>query len=118
MPESVGFGEYRFDLDNGQLWFRGDEVRLTPKASDVLKILVSHAGATVSKADLFASVWPDIAVTDDALATCIQELRRVLSDDARHPRFIETRHRRGYQFIAAVSRDKAPAPAAAAPTNR
>ena len=112
------FGEYRFQLDTGQLWFRGQEVRLTPKAADVLKVLVSHAGSPVSKSDLFASVWPDVAVTDDALTTCIQELRRVLSDDAKHPQFIETRHRRGYQFIAAVSREDAPAPAAAAPTNR
>jgi TolB-like protein/tetratricopeptide (TPR) repeat protein len=118
MPQSVGFGEYRFQLDTGQLWFRGQEVRLTPKAADVLKVLVSHAGSPVSKSDLFASVWPDVAVTDDALTTCIQELRRVLNDDAKHPQFIETRHRRGYQFIAAVSRENAPAPAAAARTNR
>ncbi|HUL72618.1 MAG TPA: winged helix-turn-helix domain-containing protein [Vicinamibacterales bacterium] len=113
MTQSVGFGEFQFQLDTGQLWFRGDEVRLTPKAADVLKVLVSHAGTPVSKADLFAAVWPDVAVTDDALTTCIQELRRVLGDDAKHPQFIETRHRRGYQFIAAVSREAAPAPAAA-----
>jgi TolB-like protein/tetratricopeptide (TPR) repeat protein len=111
MAGSVGFGEFRFQLDTGQLWLRGDEVRLTPKAAQVLKALISNAGAPVSKTDLFASVWPDTAVTDDALTTCIQELRRVLSDDAKHPRFIETRHRRGYQFIAEVSRDGA-APAA------
>jgi adenylate cyclase len=114
----VGFGEYRFQLDTGQLWFRGQEVRLTPKAAEVLKILVSNAGAPVSKGDLFAAVWPDVAVTDDALTTCIQELRRVLSDDAKRPQFIETRHRRGYQFIAAVSREAAPASAAVARTTR
>ena len=118
MMNTVGFGEYRFQLDTGQLWFRGQEVRLTPKAADVLKILVSHAGSPVSKGDLFASVWPDVAVTDDALTTCIQELRRVLSDDAKRPQFIETRHRRGYQFIAAVSREKAQAPVTAARTVR
>jgi adenylate cyclase len=105
MAQNVGFGDYRFHLDTGQLWLHGQEVRLTPKAADVLKILVSHAGSPVSKGDLFASVWPDVAVTDDALATCVQELRRVLSDDAKHPQFIETRHRRGYQFIAPVSRE-------------
>jgi TolB-like protein/tetratricopeptide (TPR) repeat protein len=114
VPQSVGFGEYRFQLDTGQLWLRGQEVRLTPKAADVLKILVSHAGSPVSKGDLFAAVWPDVAVTDDALTTCIQELRRVLSDDAKRPQFIETRHRRGYQFIAAVSRETPPASAAVA----
>ena len=81
-----------------------------------MKILISNAGSPVSKNDLFASVWPDVAVTDDALTTCIQELRRVLSDDAKHPQFIETRHRRGYQFIAPVSREQAQAPGAAART--
>ena len=111
---TLGFGEYRFQSDTGQLWFRGEEVHLTPKAADVLKVLVSHAGSPVSKGDLFASVWPDVAVTDDALTTCIQELRRVLSDDAKKPQFIETRHRRGYQFIAAVSRQAPPSPPASA----
>ncbi len=115
MTQGVGFGEYRFQLDTGQLWFRNQEVRLTPKAADVLKVLVSRAGSPVSKGDLFASVWSDVAVTDDALTTCIQELRRVLNDDAKNPQFIETRHRRGYQFIAAVSREPA-RPAAAAGT--
>src|SRR6188508_735308 len=114
MPHSVSFGEYRFQLDTDQLWFRGEEVRLTPKAAGVLKILIANAGSPVSKADLFATLWADVAVTDDALTTCIQELRRVLSDDAKHPQFIETRHRRGYQFIATVSREDAPAPAAVA----
>ena len=114
MPQSVGFGDYRFQLDTGQLWLRGQEVRLTPKAVDVLKILVSRAGAPVSKGDLFASVWPDVAVTDDALTTCIQELRRLLGDDAKRPQFIETRHRRGYQFIAPVSVEDTSAPPVAA----
>ena len=118
MPASVGFGEYRFHLDTGQLWFREQEVHLTPKAAGVLKILVSNAGSPVSKGELFAAVWPDVAVTDDALTTCIQELRRVLSDDAKRPQFIETRHRRGYQFIAPLIREAAPASPAVAPTSR
>ena len=114
MPHSVGFGEYRFQLDTGQVWFRGQEVRLTLKAATVLNVLVSNAGSPVSKGDLFAAVWPDVAVTDDALTTCIQELRRVLNDDAKNPQFIQTRHRRGYQFIASVSREEAEAPGAGA----
>jgi len=52
---------------------------------------------------LFASVWNGTAVSDDALTSCVQELRRALDDDARQPRFIETRHRRGYQFVATIS---------------
>jgi DNA-binding winged helix-turn-helix (wHTH) protein len=48
-------------------------------------------------------VWSDTVVSDDALTSCIQELRRALEDDARQPRFIETRHRRGYRFVARLS---------------
>ena len=79
-------------------------VRLARSAADAesvcrLKELVLHAGEPVSKEDLFATVWSGTAVSDDALTSCIQELRRALEDDARQPRFIETRHRRGYRFV-------------------
>ena len=97
------FGGYRFDVGTGRLWSGAREIRLTPKASDVLKQLVLHAGELVSKEDLFATVWSGTAVSDDALTSCIQELRRALEDDSKQPRFIETRHRRGYRFVAQLS---------------
>ena len=103
MEPGVSFANYRFDVETGRLWSGAEEVRLTPKASAVLKALVMQAGTPVSKDDLFASVWSGTAVSDDALTSCIQELRRALEDDARQPRFIETRHRRGYRFIAELS---------------
>ena len=87
------FGGYRFDRGTGRLWTGQREIRLTPKASAVLKMLVTHAGEPVTKEALFATVWSDTAVSDDALTSCIQELRRALEDDPRQPRFIETRHR-------------------------
>ena len=104
----VSFGGYRFEADTGRLWRGAREIRLTPKASDVLKQLVLHAGEPVSKEDLFATVWSGTAVSDDALTSCIQELRRALEDDSKQPRFIETRHRRGYRFVAPLS-DASPA---------
>jgi DNA-binding winged helix-turn-helix (wHTH) protein len=94
--DGVSFGGYRFEVESGRLWSGAREVRLTPKASAVLKELVTHAGRPVSKDDLFTAVWSGTAVSDDALTSCIQELRRALEDDAKQPRFIETRHRRGY----------------------
>lgn len=100
MEPGVSFANYRFDVETGRLWSGAQEIRLTPKASAVLTELVMQAGTPVSKDDLFASVWSGTAVSDDALTSCIQELRRALEDDARQPRFIETRHRRGYRFIA------------------
>ena len=115
MAENVSFGSHRFDVETGRLWSGAKEVRLTPKASAVLKELVTHAGEPVSKDDLFASVWGGTIVTDDALTSCIQELRRALEDDARQPRFIETRHRRGYQFVAPLSEPVADEDSSAVP---
>jgi len=103
MEQSISFGEYRFDVETGRLWCGPREVRLTPKASAVLSVLVMHAGEPVTKEDLFASVWKDTVVSEDALTSCVQELRKALADDAKQPRFIETRHRRGYQFVAPLS---------------
>lgn len=103
MEQGVRFGGYHFDIDTGRLWLGKGEIRLTPKAAAVLKMLVSHAGEPVSKERLFASVWNGVAVSDDALTSCVQELRRALDDDPKQPRFIETRHRRGYRFVASLT---------------
>jgi TolB-like protein len=103
MDQAVSFGGYRFDVETGRLWSGNREVRLTPKAAAVLNVLVTHAGEPVTKEHLFASVWRDTLVSDDALTPCIQELRRALEDSAKEPRFIETRHRRGYRFVARLS---------------
>jgi predicted ATPase len=65
----------------------------------VLRVLAERAQQLVSKQELFDRVWGGLAVSDDALTSCIQELRGALSDAARSPRYIETRHRRGYRLM-------------------
>jgi DNA-binding winged helix-turn-helix (wHTH) protein/predicted ATPase len=98
----IRFG--RFQLEPAQGLRRGArEVHLTPKALAVLCTLAGRAGQVVSKEDLFRAVWPDTAVSDSALASCIKELRQALGDDAQRPRFLETVHRRGFRFIPGVT---------------
>src|SRR5262245_37258666 len=93
------FGLYRFDTRTGQLWCDGREVKLTPRAAAVLHLLAERAQELVTKQELFDRVWGSMAVTDDALTSCIQELRDVLGDDSKRPRYIETRYRRGYRLM-------------------
>src|SRR5262245_35793148 len=100
------FGPYRLNPHTGQLWQGTQAVKVTPKAAAVLGQLVARAGQVVSKEELFQAVWPGTVVSDAALTSCIQELRRVLHDNARKPLYIETGHRRGYRFIAAVQSPK------------
>ncbi len=93
----ICFGPYRLDLAQG-LWRDRDEVRLTPKSLSLLCVLAERAGQVVSKEELFRLVWAETSVSDSALTSCIQELRRALADDAHSPQFIQTVHRRGYRF--------------------
>jgi TolB-like protein/DNA-binding winged helix-turn-helix (wHTH) protein/Flp pilus assembly protein TadD len=98
----VCFGSCQLDVKNVQLWRGTREVKLTGKAFAVLSYFVEHPGQLVTKDDLFAAAWPETVVSDATLASCIQEIRQVLGDDARKPRYIETVHRRGFRFIAEV----------------
>jgi DNA-binding winged helix-turn-helix (wHTH) protein/predicted ATPase len=97
------FGVYRLDLHDERLW-RGQEViHLHPKTFAVLCCLATQAGQLVTKDALLAAVWPETVISESVLTVAIRELRRVLGDQARAPRFIETVHGRGYRFIAPVS---------------
>ena len=104
------FGAYQLDLQNEQLLCGEQAIRLTGKAFAVLAYLVRHPHQLVSKDDLFYAVWPHTVVSDSALTTCIKELRKALQDRAKAPQYIETVHRRGFRFIAALSTPEAAVP--------
>ncbi len=93
------FGEFHLDPHHRRLWRQTDEVLLTPKAMDVLLYLASRPGEVVTKETLFEILWPGTFVSDHALTVQVREIRKALGDDPNHPRFIETRHRRGYRFL-------------------
>jgi adenylate cyclase len=115
MEPQVTFGSFRFEPASARLWENDAEVKLTRKAAMVLTALIERCGAPVSKQELFASVWRGTVVSDDALVTCIQELRKALHDDSRQPTYIATRHRHGYLFAAPVAHAAVPVTAPAEP---
>jgi DNA-binding winged helix-turn-helix (wHTH) protein len=81
----------------------GGEVRLRPRAMDVLVVLALASGRLVGKRELVDEVWRTEFVGDHALTQVIAELRAALGDDARVPSFIETIPRRGYRLVAEVT---------------
>ena len=95
------FDSYVLDLDRGCLLLDGNEVVLRPKTFAVLHYLIDNCGRLVSKDEVFAAVWPNITVTDDALVQSIGELRRAFGDSG--SRLIKTIPRRGYRFESNVS---------------
>ena len=96
------FGVFTVDSDQKVLLRNGAPLPLAPKVFDTLLILVEDGGRIVEKEVLMNRLWPDTFVEESNLTFNIQQLRKALGDDARHPRFIETVARRGYRFIARV----------------
>jgi DNA-binding winged helix-turn-helix (wHTH) protein len=99
----VRFGEFTLDTDTRQLLGADRELHLSPKAYELLKILVESRPRALSKDELYERLWPATFVSEVNIATLIAEIREALGDDARRPRFIRTAHRFGYAFCGATS---------------
>ena len=104
MPHNLvyEFGPYRLDAGKRVLTCDGETISLTPKATDILIILVTNAGELIEKDELIRQVWPDTFVEEANLTQNIFRLRKALDDDRAGPRFIETVTRRGYRFVSQV----------------
>ena len=94
----VRFGDYRLDAGTRQLFRSETEVHLSPKAFDLLRLLIEARPSAVSKLDLTERLWPATFVSDANLAVLVGEVRNALGDRGGQPRFIRTVHRFGYAF--------------------
>jgi DNA-binding winged helix-turn-helix (wHTH) protein/tetratricopeptide (TPR) repeat protein len=99
---SFRFGPFTLDSSSYRLLRGGEPVPLSPKIIDLLLYLVARQSALVPKEELFKALWPDVAVTDNALTQAVSEARQALGDDPSKPTYIQTVARRGYRFIAPV----------------
>lgn len=102
-PGSAKFGPFEFDADQRQLRRDGAEIHLTPKAFDLLGLLIEHAPRVIPKAELHRTMWPTTFVSDATLVGLIKELRRALGDRDRTAPIIRTVQRVGYAFCRALT---------------
>jgi len=98
------FGTYEADVSAGELLRDGSKIRLQEQPFQVLVALLERPGEIVTREDLRERLWPSDTFVDfdHSLNTAINKLREALRDSAANPRFIETKARRGYRFIAPV----------------
>jgi DNA-binding winged helix-turn-helix (wHTH) protein/TolB-like protein/tetratricopeptide (TPR) repeat protein len=96
------FGLCELDPCERLLFYDGRPVPLTPKAFDMLVILVERSGHLCEKEDLMKALWPDSFVEEGNLSVTVSLLRKALGDDRGHQRYIETVSKRGYRFVATV----------------
>lgn len=98
----VQFGEFQFDPAAPLLMHGSRSLELSPKALEILAVLIKNTGRVVGKDDLLNLVWPAAIVEEGNLAVHIFALRKALGEDASSARYIETIPKRGYRFAAPV----------------
>ncbi len=98
---------FHMDLRAGRLMHGAEAIPLRPKTWAVLQYLVERPGLLTTKDELLSALWPGVTVGEDTLNKSIGELRAVLGDHAKTPRYIETVHRRGFRFVGKIGRDLA-----------
>lgn len=99
---SFEFGEFILNGKEKVLLRDGKPISITPKAFQLLQILVENHGHLVEKSELLRKVWADSFVEEGNLTFTIRLLRKTLGDNKQNPRFIETVPTRGYRFTAEV----------------
>jgi DNA-binding winged helix-turn-helix (wHTH) protein len=111
----IRFGAFTLDLDTRQLTRQGRELHVTPKAFDLLVMLVMDRPKVLSKTELQQRLWPDTFVAEANLSNLVAEIREVLGDRARSPLFVRTSHGHGYAFCGDASTDPGPADSSSEP---
>ena len=100
----VRFGVFALDLARRHLCRDTTIIHLTPKAFDLLQVLIDEAPRVVEKHELHDRLWPGTFVSDATLVGLVKELRRALEDrDSKSP-IIRTVHRVGYAFCPDIAR--------------
>ena len=101
------FATFAFDDATRELRCGDQLIHLSPKAFDLLGLLLRQRPKAISKTDLHRELWPDSFVSDGSLAVLITEIRHAIGDSATRPLFVRTINRFGYAFAGAAA-DAAP----------
>lgn len=91
--------ELTVDLEMRMVTVRGDNVHLTPKEFDVLRLLVTEQGRPVTHRKMLQIVWgPEYGEETEPVRVVIKQLRQKIEKDPTHPRYILTEPWVGYKF--------------------
>lgn len=97
----VRFADYDLDTGARQLLRGADAIHLSPKAFELLKVLVENRPRALSKQELLDRIWPGVFVSDASLARAVSEIRDAIADHSRSDGFLQTVHAFGYRFATA-----------------
>ena len=100
------FGSFELDSTSNELRKNGLRIRIEDQPSRILSMLVSRPGDVVTREELKDALWADDTHVDfdRSLTRAVNKVRVAISDSASNPRYVETLPKRGYRFVAPVTR--------------
>jgi DNA-binding winged helix-turn-helix (wHTH) protein len=110
----VRFGECVLDTGTRELTRSRAAVHVSPKAFQLLELLLEERPRAIAKDEIHDRLWPGTFVSDGTLTSLAAELRAAIGDDAHEPRFVRTVHRFGYAFSGEARSEAAVSPGGAA----
>jgi DNA-binding winged helix-turn-helix (wHTH) protein len=97
------FSDYLLDTERRELWLGGEPVHVEPQVFDLLVFLVENRHRVVTKEDIFTAIWRNRIVSEAALSSRINAVRRAIGDTGEQQRLLRTAHRHGFRFVAEVA---------------
>ncbi len=94
----IPFGEHTFDGVRREVRRGAEEIHLSPKGFELLRLLIEARPRALAKDELIERLWPGAFVSEASLAGLVTEIRRAVREDAREPRYLRTVHGFGYAF--------------------
>lgn len=97
------FGEFTLDEKQARLLRQQEEISIEPKLFELLLLFVNQPNTIISRQIILDNLWADSLITDNSINKLIANLRKVLADEPKNPRYIQTVPKRGYRLICEVS---------------
>lgn len=103
MTRVYEFDEFSLDASKLLLQRDGEVVHISPKAIELLVLLVEAGDRVVTRSEIMDRVWRDTFVEEGNINFHISNLRRALGQNGSpETQFIRTIPRKGYKFVADV----------------
>ena len=100
--------QWQLRPDENRIYNGDHHLDLQPRCMSLFKFLAERPGQVVTRGELMEGVWQGRIVGEDALNNCVKKLRRLLDDDPKNPKVIETISKKGYRLVARVRRKYLP----------
>ena len=97
-----GFEDYTLDSERRGLRRATSLLPIEPQAFDLLAYLITHRERVVSKDELIEAIWGGRIVSDSALTTRINAVRKAIGDSGEQQRLIRTVSRKGVRFVGSA----------------